>query len=99
MRALVLGSHPHWVQSVEIYSGALIAYSLGNFVFDQNWSTETQQGLVVRTLWIGGRLASFDLLPVRIYDLHQPRFLPLEQGEGRAILQRVWRASERYLAR
>jgi poly-gamma-glutamate synthesis protein (capsule biosynthesis protein) len=95
--ALVLGSHPHWVQGVEAYHGALIVYSLGNFVFDQDWSVETQQGVVVRTLWLGTRLASFDLLPVRIYDLHQPRFLAPDQGEGRAILQRVWRASERYL--
>ncbi len=30
---LVLGHHPHVVQGCEIYSGKLIAYSLGNFVF------------------------------------------------------------------
>jgi poly-gamma-glutamate capsule biosynthesis protein CapA/YwtB (metallophosphatase superfamily) len=33
--ALVVGSHPHVLQSIELYHGGLIAYSLGNFVFDQ----------------------------------------------------------------
>ena len=31
---LVIGSHPHWVQAVEHFDGALAAYSLGNFVFE-----------------------------------------------------------------
>jgi poly-gamma-glutamate synthesis protein (capsule biosynthesis protein) len=31
---VVIGSHPHILQTVEYYKGALIAYSLGNFVFD-----------------------------------------------------------------
>ena len=31
---LVIGSHPHVLQDVEEYGGGLIAYSLGNFVFD-----------------------------------------------------------------
>lgn len=32
--AAVLGSHPHRVQALERYHGGLIAYSLGDFVFD-----------------------------------------------------------------
>jgi poly-gamma-glutamate synthesis protein (capsule biosynthesis protein) len=32
---LVVGAHPHAVQSTEVYKGKLIAYSLGNFIFDQ----------------------------------------------------------------
>lgn len=31
---LVVGAHPHVTQEVEYYKGKLIAYSLGNFVFD-----------------------------------------------------------------
>jgi poly-gamma-glutamate synthesis protein (capsule biosynthesis protein) len=31
---LVVGGHPHVTQEVEYYRGKLIAYSLGNFVFD-----------------------------------------------------------------
>lgn len=31
---IIIGHHPHRIQPVEIYKGKLIAYSLGNFVFD-----------------------------------------------------------------
>jgi gamma-polyglutamate biosynthesis protein CapA len=45
---LIIGAHPHVIQPVEIYKGKAIFYSLGNFVFDQDFSTETRQGLAVR---------------------------------------------------
>jgi poly-gamma-glutamate synthesis protein (capsule biosynthesis protein) len=44
---LVIGSHPHVVQPVEIYKNKAIFYSLGNFVFDQYFSPETTSGLAV----------------------------------------------------
>lgn len=53
---IILGGHPHVIEPIEIYKGRLIAYSLGNFIFDQYWSTETQQGLVVSLTKIGKKL-------------------------------------------
>lgn len=44
---IVIGHHPHVVQTMEIYKGAPIFYSLGNFVFDQYFSEATQEGLAV----------------------------------------------------
>ncbi|TSC60566.1 MAG: hypothetical protein LiPW15_444 [Parcubacteria group bacterium LiPW_15] len=43
----VIGSHPHVVQEFEIYKNRPIFYSLGNFIFDQYFSEETQEGLMV----------------------------------------------------
>ena len=43
---LIIGNHPHTVQGVEIYQGKLITYAHGNFIFDQTWSQETQEGVV-----------------------------------------------------
>lgn len=43
---LILGNHPHWYQSVEIYKNKVIMYSHGNFVFDQMWSRQTREGLI-----------------------------------------------------
>ena len=37
---MVLGDHPHWVQNTEAYKGRLIAYSMGNFMFDQQANRE-----------------------------------------------------------
>ncbi len=45
---LIIGSHPHVIQSKEEYKGKMIYYSLGNFIFDQYFSPQTQQGLTVQ---------------------------------------------------
>ncbi len=44
---LIIGMHPHVVQDAQLIDGKPVLYSLGNFVFDQTFSRETQQGLVV----------------------------------------------------
>lgn len=38
---VVFGSHPHVVEPVEIYNKGVIFYSLGNFVFDQDFGDTT----------------------------------------------------------
>ena len=43
----VIGHHPHVVQNFEVYKGKVIFYSLGNFVFDQYWSNDTQEELAI----------------------------------------------------
>ncbi|NTV41427.1 MAG: CapA family protein [Candidatus Moranbacteria bacterium] len=45
---LVIGSHPHVVQDKEEYKGKMIYYSLGNFIFDQYFSPQTQRGMAVQ---------------------------------------------------
>jgi len=42
---LVIGSHPHVIQPIEVYKGKRIYYSLGNFIFDQYFSEKTKKGL------------------------------------------------------
>lgn len=44
---LVIGHHPHVVQDFEVYKESFIAYSLGNFIFDQSWSEPTMQGALL----------------------------------------------------
>ena len=61
----VIGAHPHWMQSIETYRGRPIAYSLGNFIFDQDWSIETQHGLAVG-LVLEPSGAALHLFPIRI---------------------------------
>ena len=45
---LVIGAHPHVIQDGEIYKGKPILYSLGNLLFDQDWSQATQEGMLVK---------------------------------------------------
>jgi len=44
---IVIGSHPHVVEDTEVYKNTFIAYSLGNFVFDQSWSAPTMKGILL----------------------------------------------------
>ncbi|MFH1308814.1 MAG: CapA family protein [Patescibacteria group bacterium] len=45
---LIIGHHPHVIQEVEKYKNKMIFYSLGNFVFDQYFSEQTQKGLLIK---------------------------------------------------
>lgn len=61
----VIGHHPHVVQEVETYRNGIIAYSLGNFVFDQNFSSDTSEGLMLELSFRDGKVHSQRALPVR----------------------------------
>ncbi len=76
----VIGAHPHWMESVERYKGKLIAYSLGNFIFDQDWSEETNLGLTVGLRFSTDGSCEMHLFPIAI-RASQPRVLT---GEERA---------------
>lgn len=61
---LIIGHHPHVVQGMEIYKNKAIFYSLGNFVFDQYFSADTQEGLAIE-INLTDSQTNFSLMPVR----------------------------------
>ncbi len=67
---LVVGHHPHVLQGFEWYNGHLIAYSLGNFVFDQDFLS-TFPSVILRTIFEGDRLIDARVIPLSI-DRYQP---------------------------
>ena len=71
---LVIGSHPHVIEGIEAYKGKTIFYSLGNLIFDQYFSTGTQQGLALRLNVDAQKNVSIDLLPFEI-PRSQPSFV------------------------
>lgn len=42
----IIGHHPHVIQPVNTIGNTTVLYSHGNFIFDQNFSSLTQKGLV-----------------------------------------------------
>ena len=84
---IVIGHHPHWIQDIEIYNGKPIFYSLGNFVFDQMWSRETREGLMVRLAIRDKRLEKAELIPIIIDNYCCPR--PATDEEKTAILKKI----------
>lgn len=45
---IIIGHHPHVIQPIEKYNNGWIAYSLGNFVFDQDFSENTMKGIILK---------------------------------------------------
>ncbi len=50
---LIIGHHPHVVQDIATIEGVPVVYSLGNYVFDQYFSTAVQEGLVLQVDFTG----------------------------------------------
>ena len=71
---MVLGHHPHVIQPLEHYENGWIAYSLGNFVFDQNFSEETMKGLLLEIILVNGRIKEVKSREFRSSDDFQPYF-------------------------
>jgi poly-gamma-glutamate capsule biosynthesis protein CapA/YwtB (metallophosphatase superfamily) len=63
---LVIGHHPHVVHETEQYHGGFIAYSLGNFIFDQNFSKETMEGMLLKVIFEGKDVKSIEPIKINI---------------------------------
>jgi len=74
---LVVGSHPHVTQDFEIYKNKPIVYSLGNFVFDQTFSKETQEGLILTGV-IRDKSLELSFLPIKSVYL-RPQLMESDQ--------------------
>jgi poly-gamma-glutamate capsule biosynthesis protein CapA/YwtB (metallophosphatase superfamily) len=60
---IIIGHHPHVVQGLEVYKGKVIAYSLGNFLFDQK-SAETRAGLMLECMISRGGIQGVRARPI-----------------------------------
>ncbi len=69
---LVIGHHPHVTQPVENYNGKYIAYSLGNFVFDQYFSEETMKGFLLEIKIKGKEVISAKKIHYKLNEFYQP---------------------------
>jgi hypothetical protein len=90
---LVIGNHAHWAGAMETYKGKPIWYALGNFVFDQDWSEPTMEGLTLELTFRGQTLVQARMRPHIILDRAQPNFLD-PAGDGRVVLGQVFDASK-----
>jgi poly-gamma-glutamate synthesis protein (capsule biosynthesis protein) len=101
---LVVGHHPHWVQTIERYRGRYIFYSLGNFIFDQMFSAETRQGLAIKVTVTkplsavglpdpsrGAKLAGIELVPLTIDNYSTPRLA--SSSEAAVLFSRIGEAT------
>jgi D-alanyl-D-alanine carboxypeptidase len=72
---IIIGHHPHVAQELEKYNGGVIAYSLGNFIFDQPFSDETMQGAVLEVILDKEGVLQINQSKVKMNDAFQPSLL------------------------
>ncbi len=68
---LIIGHHPHVVEDIGEYKGKYIVYSLGNFIFDQNFSAETMNGLAVKVWLKDSKINRLEKIPIHISNQYQ----------------------------
>jgi gamma-polyglutamate biosynthesis protein CapA len=87
---LVIGHHPHVVQEIERYGDGLIAYSLGNFLFDNGHINQRRAVILEAAIEVEGgiaRVADVELHPVLMeLATHMPR---LARGRDHLIWARL----------
>ncbi len=85
---IVVGHHPHTFQGIEIYKGKLIAYSLGNFVFDQR-DLRNNQSILLKVTFNRGRLLKAEIIPIELLTF--PRSPKIAEGKmAQEILDRLY---------
>lgn len=87
---LVIAHHPHVLQGLELYDGRLIAWSVGNFVFDQYFYA-TQPSMLLYVWMDEGRFHHAEIVPVYLKGY---RPTPAVGWMRTAIAQRLLRLSE-----
>lgn len=82
---LVVGHHAHILQGIHRYNDGVIAYGLGNFLFNIDGPPET----AILNVWLDrDGVRQLELIPAIIQEHGQPR--PAEFSESGAILSRVY---------
>lgn len=81
---LIVGHHPHVSQPLEDYHGRWIAYSLGNFIFDQGSPEATRHGLMLKVTLCGKGITDVTSIPITISRSFQASLARPEESASNA---------------
>jgi poly-gamma-glutamate capsule biosynthesis protein CapA/YwtB (metallophosphatase superfamily) len=83
---LVIGGHPHVLQSIESYKGKWIAYSLGNFIFTTNEKPLTWETVILEASC--SREGQCDIQLIPIFNMYaQPK--PMDKDKAEDLFARI----------
>ncbi|HZL05113.1 MAG TPA: CapA family protein, partial [Coriobacteriia bacterium] len=89
---MVLSHHPHVIQAVELYKGKLIAYSLGDFVFD-HYSRKTGEAFILNAELGPNGIGAIRVTPVYLDSDGKPGIVT--GSEADTILDRLRTISQK----
>ena len=83
---VIVGHGPHVLQRVEWIGQTLVAYSLGNFLFDQPYPADCSWGVILRVTLMDGQARSVEALPTVV---ERGRVRPADPETAGKILRRL----------
>jgi poly-gamma-glutamate capsule biosynthesis protein CapA/YwtB (metallophosphatase superfamily) len=94
---MVIGHHPHVLQAVERYGKGLIAYSMGNFLFENTHDIPRLTGVLrVRARADGGCMEKVVFHPAYIKRVPIQHPVPAEGGMGKKVRARVMQQAKKF---
>ncbi len=89
---LIIGSHPHVAQGIEVYKNKVIAYSLGNFLFDPQ-PEKSFTGMVFECVFGKDGITKYDYFAILCDERCQPkRAIDDEQKKFRQAIEQSTKA-------
>ncbi len=79
---IVVGHHPHVLQGIESYNNGLIAYSLGNFIFDMLWEKRLVETMILSGNITQNNSVNYKIWPVKINRNYCPELLKNDAKEA-----------------
>jgi poly-gamma-glutamate synthesis protein (capsule biosynthesis protein) len=76
---LIIGHHPHVLQSYQLVGKTHVVYSLGNFLFDSFWNPPTLNSAIFSCSFLPNTIADVKFHYIRITRKSHIEFLPYEE--------------------
>lgn len=86
---MIIGHHPHVIESIQYYKGKPIFFSLGNLIFDQH-DLDTKRGIIAGLTFRDSSVET-DIVP---YDIKEDRPVPLLPDERQGFKQSLLSISD-----
>ncbi len=86
---MIIGHHPHVVESIRFHKGKPILYSLGNFIFDQR-DAVTKKGIIAGLSVRGGKVR----VQITPYNIVEDRPVPMNLEERQKFKETLHELSE-----
>ena len=84
---IVIGHHPHILQGLEVYKKRAICYSLGDFIFDEEFFYPDDTVILKARIWTRGM--NVTLIPVFLNEEGSLESLDPSSGKYREILEKL----------
>jgi len=88
--SIVFGHHPHVIGPIEEYNGGVIAYSLGDFMFDQNDNKNLpgrNHSIILNVKLNREKVVDYKVIPITLDEFFRPNIA--SEHDGDQIIEKI----------